>query len=292
VRTLEPSVVTIETSDGLGSGVVWSADGTIVTDAHVVGSNTDVQVDFADGRQVKGTVTAKDTATDVAILKADRTGLTPATFETTLPGLGDLAVAVGSPLGFTNSVTAGVISGEGRSIPGSAGQTESLVDLVQTDAAVSPGNSGGALANGLGAVVGLVEAYIPPSQGAVSIGFAIPAGTVVDVVRQLIATGHATSAYLGIQAASLTPQIRQQLRTNRSSGVAVLAVQPGSPAQAAGLQPGDVIVSIDGKAVATAEDLIGILRRHKPRDRISVAYARGSDGQKTVTVTLSARPGD
>ena len=142
---MQPSVVTIELADGsLGSGVVWSAGGLIVTDAHVVGTSTTAQVDFADGKQVKGTVKATDQIADLAVVQADRTGLTPAKFVTTLPQLGDLAVVIGSPLGFTNSVTAGVISGEGREIPGSATQTQSLVDLIQTDAAVSPGNSGGA----------------------------------------------------------------------------------------------------------------------------------------------------
>jgi S1-C subfamily serine protease len=289
VQRVQPSVVTIETPDGLGSGVVWSSDGTIVTDAHVVGSHHDVQVDFADGRQVAGTVQATDPVSDLAVVKAERTGLTAARFETQQPALGDLVIAIGSPLGFVNSVTAGIVSGESRSIPGSASQTQSLVGLIQTDAAVSPGNSGGALVNGDGDVIGIVEAYIPPSQGAVSIGFAIPASTVVDIVRQLLATGKAAHAFLGIQPATLTPDIQKQLGSNQKTGVVVIEVTAGSPAADAGVKRGDVIVSIDGKTVSTAEDLIGALRQHKPGDKIEVVYVRDND-RHTTSATLTDRP--
>lgn len=289
VRKLQPSVVTIETPDGLGSGVVWSTDGLVVTDAHVVGSNRTVQVDFADGKQVRGTVKATDEITDLAVVQADRTGLTPATFDATLPQLGQLAVVIGSPLGFTNSVTVGVISGEGRSIPGSASETQSLVDLIQTDAAVSPGNSGGALANGNAQVTGIVEAFIPPTEGAVSLGFAIPSATVVDVVKQLVATGKATHAFLGVVSTAITPEIQQQLDLSQESGVALLRVTSGGPADDAGLRTGDVVVAIDDEAVESPEGLLAILRKHEPGDKITVTYVR--DGKKdTTTVTLADRP--
>lgn len=288
-RKLEPSVVTILTSEGLGSGVVWSADGLVVTDAHVVGSSKTVTVAFADGAQVHGTVQATDTVSDLAVVKADRSGITPATFDTDLPELGDLAVAIGSPLGFTNSVTAGVISGEGREIPGSAAQSQSLVDLIQTDAAVSPGNSGGALANGNAQVVGIVEAFIPPSEGAVSLGFAIPSATVVDVVKQLIATGKATHAFLGVSTTAVTPDIQQQLGLKQSSGAAVQQVASGGPAQHAGIMTGDVIVDFGGQTVNSPEDLLGAVRAHKPGDDVQVTYVR--DGKKqTTSVTLADRP--
>jgi S1-C subfamily serine protease len=286
---VQPSVVTIQTPEGLGSGVVWSADGTIVTDAHVVGTATTVDVSFADGQTSQGTVQATDAVTDLAVVKVGRTGIPAAKFDTTAPPLGDLAIALGSPLGFTNSVTAGVISGEGRSIPGSAAQTQSLVDLIQTDAAVSPGNSGGALVDGTGAVVGIVEAYIPPSQGAVALGFATPSSTVVDVVKQLLATGKAVHPYFGIQAATLTSDMQTQLGTSQKSGVAVQDVGSGSPAEKAGIHAGDVIVSVDGKPVTTAEDFVSIIRPHKPGDQVSVVYYRGSD-KNTTTVTLADRP--
>ncbi|HET6812552.1 MAG TPA: trypsin-like peptidase domain-containing protein, partial [Actinomycetota bacterium] len=187
VRKVEPSVVTIFVGNGLGSGVVWARDGTVVTNHHVIesaGTGGRVQVAFADGRRVAGRVRASDPITDLAVVKADRTDVPPAAFQRSLPVVGELAVAIGSPLGLESTVTAGIISGLHREIPGA--DQQSLVDLLQTDAAISPGNSGGALVNGRGEIVGINEAYLPPSTGAVSLGFAIPSTTVVDVVRQLL----------------------------------------------------------------------------------------------------------
>ena len=289
VRKLQPSVVTIETNDGLGSGVVWSAGGLIVTDAHVVGSAKQVKVDFADGKQVDGTVKATDEVTDLAIVQADRKDLTPARFDTSLPVLGSLAVVIGSPLGFTNSVTSGVISGEGRTIPNSAQDSQSLVDLVQTDAAVSPGNSGGALANQNGAITGIVEAYIPPSEGAVSLGFAIPSATVVDVVRQLIATGKAQHSFLGVATTAITPEVQRRLNLDQDTGAAIVRITKDGPADRAGLQQGDVIIQVGNTKVTSPETLLLALRRTKPGQTVPVTYIR--DGKERVAqVTLADRP--
>ena len=288
-QRVAPSIVTIQTSAGLGSGVVYSADGVIATDAHVVGTEKSVKISLADGKQVDGTVVATDPVTDVAAVKASRTGLPVAKFDETLPALGDLAIAIGSPLGFTNSVTSGVISGLGRSIPGTAGQTQALVDLIQTDAAISPGNSGGAIVDGVGSVIGLAEAYIPPSEGAVSLGFAIPSHTVVDVMNQLLQTGTVSHPYLGVSAVPITPDIQQQLGLQQSTGALIQDVAGGSPAQKAGIQAGDVIVAVDGRTVHTPEDLIAAIRGHKPGDTVQVTLVRNG-AQQNVTVTLSERP--
>jgi len=285
VRQVEPSVVTVLTQKGLGSGVVYKTDGIIVTDAHVVAGATQVKVAFADGQQVNATVRAADTVSDVAVLQADRKGLPAAAFETTLPPVGALAAVLGSPLGFENTVTAGIISGLHRDLPGSASTGAPLVDLMQTDAPISPGNSGGPVINGQGHVVGLSEAYIPPSAGAVALGFVTPAATVVSIADQLLATGHAQHAYVGIQPATLTPQIAQQLGVKTTSGVAVLQVGPGSPAATAGLQPGDVITAFNGKATTSAEDFVAALRGVKPGDSIDLTVVRGGATQQTkVTV--------
>jgi S1-C subfamily serine protease len=284
-----PSIVTIQTADGLGSGVIWSADGKIVTDAHVVGTSKTVTVAFADGRSTSGTVLATDPVTDLAVLEVSRTHLPAATFERPLPALGDLAVAIGSPLGFTNSVTAGVVSGVGREIPGSAAETQSLVDLLQTDAAISPGNSGGALVDGAGRVIGLVEAYIPPSEGAVALGFAIPSHTVVVTVEQLLASGRASHSYLGITTATITPDLQQELGLTQATGALVQTVARNGPAAAAGIQPGDIVTAAGGRPVTSPEDLIAVLRDHQAGDTIPVTVVR--DGAKqTVDVKLAERP--
>jgi S1-C subfamily serine protease len=155
--------VTVFTDSGLGSGVVYSKDGLIITNEHVVRGNSTVEVGFADGRRVAGTVRATDPVSDLALVEAKRTGLPAAKFQSALPRIGELAVVIGSPLGFENTATAGIISGLHRQIPGSSSSSQSLVDLIQTDAAISPGNSGGAVVNSRGEVVGISEAYIPPA---------------------------------------------------------------------------------------------------------------------------------
>jgi serine protease DegQ len=290
VRRVEPSVVTIAHERGTGSGVVWSADGVVVTNAHVVEDFQAVEVAFFDGRRADGRVRATDLDTDLAVVEVERDDLRPATFQRALPVVGELAVAMGSPLGFQNTVTSGIISGLHREIPGSAEQgIRSLVDLIQTDAAISPGNSGGALVNGRGQVVGINVAYIPPGQGAVAIGFAIPAATAVDVVGQLLRNGRATHSYLGIQPDQVTREVAAQLGLDQARGVVVLSVVEGGPAARAGLQPGDVILGMDDAEIATVEDLFAELRQRRPGSQARLTISR--DGrQQEVTVTLAERP--
>jgi serine protease DegQ len=290
VGKVEPAVVTISHDQGTGSGVIWSKDGMVVTNAHVVGNVQQVEVAFFDGQRADGRVRATDPDTDLAVVEVERSDLQPATFQTTLPVIGELAVAMGSPLGFENTVTAGIISGLHREIPGSAQQgIRSLVDLIQTDAAISPGNSGGALVNAKGEVVGINVAYIPPVAGAVSLGFAIPGATVVDVVGQLLRNGRATHSYLGITPDQVTRQIADQLGLGEARGVLVRDVVEGSPAAEARLQPGDVIVGMDEARVDTVEDLFGELRQRRPGTEARLTIIRDGRSQE-VTVTLADRP--
>src|SRR5215218_8488598 len=174
VDAVEPSVVTVFTQEGLGSGVVYTADGVIITNEHVVHGASAVEVGFADGQRVGGKVIAVNPVVDIAVVQADRKDLPAAEFASALPEVGEAAVVIGSPLGFENTVTSGIISALHRVIPGSAQSSQSFVDLIQTDAAISPGNSGGAVVNLQGQIIGISEAYIPPSAGAVALGFAIP----------------------------------------------------------------------------------------------------------------------
>jgi serine protease Do len=288
VERVEPSVVTIFTSNGLGSGVVYKSGDVIVTNAHVVGQHKDVQIGLIDGNRIAGTVVATDPATDLAIVRASRADLKVATFEQTLPRQGAFVMAIGSPLGLSNTVTTGVVSGLNRQIPGAGDRA--MVDLIQTDAAISPGNSGGALVDGQGRVVGINEAYIPPSAGAVSLGFAIPAATVVAVADQLLANGVAVHPYLGVVVAPVSEAIATSLRLPSPDGALVREVAPGGPAAVAGIRPGDVIVSFNGQLTRTVEDFIGALRRTKPGDKATVEVVR--DGKTTtMSVTVGAVPG-
>lgn len=286
VRDVEPSVVTIFTDGGLGSGVVYREDGTIITNQHVVGDARTVEVAFADGQRSSATVVASDVATDLAVIRADRTGLPPAQFQEDLPEVGSLAIALGSPLGFENTVTAGIISGIGRAIPGSAQLGAALVDLLQTDAAISPGNSGGALVNGAGEVIGINDAYLPPSTGAVSIGFAIPTGTVVDVVEQLLATGTVQRPSIGVSVGRVTPELAQQFDLQTAAGALVLQVQPGGPGDEAGIQSGDLITTVADERVDSVEELLGALRRLDIGQTVSVEVLR-EGASRTLQVTLA-----
>jgi S1-C subfamily serine protease len=287
VARTEPSVVTVLVGEGLGSGVVFRAGGLILTNQHVVGDARTVQLALADGSRLDARVMATDAVTDLAVLRAERTDLPVAPFRTELPQPGETVLAMGSPLGLMTTVTAGIISGVGREIPGSAAQSRALVDLLQTDAPISPGNSGGALVDTGGRVVGINDAYLPPSTGAVSIGFAIPSATALDVADDLLDDGRVTHPYLGVAVDRLTPQIARALNTGTDRGVLVRDVTAGDPAAKAGLRPGDVITAFAGEQVPTVEAFLGAMRGVDPGDSVEVTVLR--DGkQQTAKVTVGA----
>lgn len=291
VDKVQPSVVTVLTPTGGGSGVVYDDDGTVITNEHVVRGQDRVTLAYADGEEAEAEVVATDTVVDLAVLRSSRTDAPPARFDTALPRVGAQVIAIGSPLGFTATVTAGIISGLHRSIPGSAQQTASLVDLIQTDAAISPGNSGGALVDLDGDVIGISEAYIPPQAGAVSLGFAIPAATVVEVVEELREDGTVDHAFLGLQPTTLTPSMAQRFGLTTEAGVVVLSVVDDGPADRAGIKPGDVILAVDGVDVDSAEQLLATLRNVDPDDELALTVIRDAQ-RRAVTLTVGRRPMD
>jgi serine protease Do len=200
-------------------------------------------------------------------------------------------IAIGSPLGFESTVTAGIVSGLNRQIPGSAAQSRALVDLIQTDAAISPGNSGGALLNSTGCVIGINEAYIPPTSGAVSIGFAIPAATAVDIADQLLADGTATHPWLGVSLRPLTPEIRRALGVPAERGVLVLEVEPGGPAASAGVRRSDVIVGLAAQPIGSLEDLVAALRDLEPGQQSRLTIVRGGGERIELPITVGSVTG-
>jgi S1-C subfamily serine protease len=292
VEQVRPSVVSIlvdgSAGQGEGSGVIWDDEGRIVTNQHVVAGAQAVDVVLASGDRLRARVRAASSDFDLAVLQVDRDGLPAATFADSLPRVGELAIAMGNPLGFENTVTAGIVSGLHRSIP-SGGRTPALVDLLQTDAAISPGNSGGALVGLDGEVIGINVAYLPPGQtGAVSLGFAIPSPTVEVVVRQLLESGGVQLAFLGIQPVQVTPALARRFGLPVDEGVAVGTVENDSAAADAGLQGGDVIVELAGAPIRTVEDLYAELRRHSPGETVEMTLA-GDAGRRSVDVTLGGR---
>lgn len=283
-----------------GSGVIFSQDGYIITNNHMVtdsSTGTDLPVDkltvtFATGEKLPARIIGRDPLTDLAVIKVEKTGLPVAKFidRFSLVKVGQYAIAIGSPLGLKNSVTLGIISGLSREIDTTGTEQFALIDLIQTDAAISPGNSGGALVDAEGRVIGINVAYLPPGQtGAQNLGFAIPSDLAKDVATEIIKTGKVVHAYLGIQNQTVTEQLQQQFGLSRSSGVLVGGTGPSTPAAAAGLKQGDIIVKVDGTDITNDADLYGILRAKKPGDTISITIDRGGKEQ-TVQVTLGERP--
>ncbi len=297
VDQVRPSVVTISTPrGGVGSGVVYKSNGVIVTNQHVVAVRKgarrvfdQVDVVFATGKKATGRVIGADYRTDLAVIKVDRTGLNAAEFQTKLPEVGELAIAIGSPLGLAESVTAGIVSGLNRNLTAGGGPGgRPLINLIQTDAPISPGSSGGALVNEDAEVIGLNELYIPPERGAVSIGFAIPSATVVNVVQQILRTGEVQHAVFGVGVTEVTPYIARQLGLEQTYGVLVRTVFEGTGAARAGIQPGDVIVAINGDRIRTISGFLAKLRAYAPGDTVTATIIRGGE-RRQVKVTLTSR---
>jgi serine protease Do len=301
---LSPSVVQINVSgiektpfgaqqqEGMGSGVIYRSDGYIVTNNHVVEGSRDVEVAFADGTTERGEIVGTDPTTDIALVSVDRNDLPAAHFASGDPIVGQTAVAVGSPSGFESTVTSGIISGTGREVPAEytgGTQAPSLVDLIQTDAAISPGNSGGALADREGRVIGINVAYLPPAEtGAVNLGFAIPSATAVSVVDQLIENGEAVHPYLGVYLSDLSQQTASTFGSPVDSGALIEAVEPGSPADDAGIQRGDIVTSAGSEEVRSSGDLLSALRDYMPGDTVELKVLRNSQST-TLQVNLAER---
>jgi serine protease Do len=281
VQEVAPRVVTVRTGQSVGSGVVYKPD-VVVTNEHVVTGSAEVTVNYADGSESGAAVIAADPATDVAVLRTDRTDLAPAEFETDLPSQGAWVLAIGSPLGLQNSVTVGVVSGLHRSLDAN------MEDLIQTDAPISPGNSGGALVDTRGQVVGLNEAHVPPQTGAESLGFAVPAATVVNVADRLLAGDDVVHVHLGVSVGELTEDIRERLGVESSGGALVLGVEPDSPAAEAGARPGDVIVRFGDAPVSDVDDLFTALRGRAPGELVTVVVIRHGE-RVDLRMTLAAR---
>jgi S1-C subfamily serine protease len=296
-----PSVVTIYVRDGAtggsGSGVVLTDDGYVVTNNHVVDAAADgsgtVQVRTADGTLHDADVVGTDPASDLAVVKIDGVGgLTPATFaDSDEVQVGDVAVAIGAPLGLSNTVTDGIISATQRAVTtGSTQDDATVLDAIQTDAAINPGNSGGALVNGAGEVIGINTAIATVADdmtgqqgqsGSIGVGFAIPSNTAERIAGELIADGSATRAFLGVSARTAADEANPQVGT----GAQVVQVEPGSGADEAGLDVGDVVTAVGDRPVTTSAELTAAVRSHAPGDQVTLTVRRG-DNTSTVEVTL------
>jgi putative serine protease PepD len=276
-EALGPSVVKIQTQDGLGSGVVYDESGLILTNAHVVAGSNRIQVVFSDGTTAEGEVLGADEANDIAVVQVAASGdLTVARLATEPARVGQLAVAVGSPFGLEQTVTSGVVSAVDRPVQGA---TNDVVGMLQTDAPINPGNSGGALANRQGEVIGINSMIFSESGENNGIGFAIPIDRAKEIADALVDGGTVARGYLGVS--STTP-------TGGEAGAEIAQVEPGSPAAKAGLEVGDVIVAVDGAAIKAQGDLAVTVGTHEPGDQVSIEVLRGGSSV-TVEVTLGSK---
>ncbi|AFZ35229.1 HtrA2 peptidase [Stanieria cyanosphaera PCC 7437] len=243
---------------GTGSGFIVSADGIILTNSHVVDGADSVSVVLKDGRTFQGKVMGIDSITDMGVVKIEAENLPTVTFgDSDNLQIGEWAIAIGNPLGLDNTVTTGIVSATGRS-SSQIGVGDKRIDFIQTDAAINPGNSGGPLLNANGEVIGINTAIIQRAQG---LGFAIPINTARNIAEQLIAKGRVDHPFLGIRMASLTPEVKQQLKTTQNldlgdrEGVLIIEVLPNSPAAQAGLRGGDVITMINNQPIKSADQV-------------------------------------
>jgi putative serine protease PepD len=275
-KALLPTVVEIRRGSGLGSGFVYDRNGFIMTAAHVVQGTDQVEVRLYDGTELAGRVVGTDELNDVAVVKVNRTGLAaaPLALGETVE-VGQLAVAIGSPFGLNETVTAGIISATDRNLEGR--------EVIQTDAPINPGNSGGVLANRQGRVIGINDAIQTGSDGSngnVGIGFAIPIDLAARSATAIVQGKQVKTGYLGVAMGA---------PTGGQDGALVQEVTSGSPAAKAGLRPGDLVVAIDGQAVADPSEMSARVRAHKPGDKVTLKVVRGGN-ETTITATLSQRP--
>jgi Do/DeqQ family serine protease len=268
---------------GMGSGVVLAADGAILTNNHVVETALTINVRLRDGRSLPARLVGRDPATDLAVVRVDATGLTPAKFaDSEAARVGEWVVAIGSPFGLGYTVTAGVLSAKGRGALG----MNAIEDYLQTDASINPGNSGGPLCNLQGEVLGINTMIVGRGQG---IGFAVPSTMAQRVADQLLRSGHVSRAWLGVAVQDLSPELAAAMQLSPTSGALVNNVASGGPAFKANLRPRDVIASVGAHAVHDGHDLIRETIAHDVGQPIQLEIIRGGQ-HYAATVTLSERP--
>ncbi|WP_457555834.1 S1C family serine protease [Candidatus Pyrohabitans sp.] len=286
--------------EGTGTGIVIREDGYILTNEHVVSNASSILVVLPNGEEYEAELIGVDPMTDIAVVKIDTSGLRPARLgDSSKLRPGQLAIAIGNPFRFDNTVTVGVISALNRTIETSRGYR--IRGIIQTDAAINPGNSGGPLINSRGEVIGVNTAIFTTSEGFQGIGFAIPINTAREVAESIIEEGKVPRPWMGITGVDLTPALAEQLNLSISRGAIVISVTPGSPAEKAGLRGsrgmpgeedfelGDVIVEIAGMEIKNMDDVIQAVLMHRIGDTIEVKYYR--DGEFRVTsITLGERP--
>ncbi len=268
-------------SRSLGSGFIISADGFILTNAHVVEGADDITVRLTDKREFRAKVIGADRRTDIALLKIEATGLPRVALgDPSRLRVGEWVIAIGSPFGFDNSVTAGIVSAKGRALP-----QENFVPFIQTDVAINPGNSGGPLFNLRGEVIGINSQIYSRTGGFMGLSFAIPIDVAMDIVTQLRSTGRVARGRIGVVIQEVTRELAESFGLKKPMGALVNSLEKGGPAQSGGIEPSDIILRFDGKVVNTSGDLPRLVAATRPGSRVPVeVWRKGQSREFTVTV--------
>ena len=271
----------------LGSGVIISTDGYILTNHHVVATADQIEVALADGRKAKGRIIGSDPETDLAVIKIDLPGTIPAvTFgHSDQSQVGDIVLAIGNPFGVGQTVTMGIVSALKRNHLG----LNTFENFIQTDAAINPGNSGGALADANGNLIGINSAIYSPNGGSLGIGFAIPVSTAKMIMEQIIQHGSVTRGWIGVAVQELTPELAESFKLNNLQGVLISEVVRGSPANKAGVQPGDILTSVDNKPLTDSSVMLETISNLLPGKIVSLKLLRNQQ-EVIVQVTVGKRP--
>lgn len=272
--------------NSLGSGVIVSPQGYIITNHHVIESADEIEVAFADGRTMSATIVGTDPETDLAVLKVDAIDLPAITLaDPDQSHVGDVVLAIGNPFGVGQTVTQGIISALGRSHLG----INTFENFIQTDASINPGNSGGALVDTSGHLVGVNSAIYSRSGGSMGIGFAIPVSLAKQVMEQIIRQGSVVRGWVGIEAQDITPQLAESFRLSHTRGSLIAGVLRNSPAEKAGLKPGDILLEINGNRVTDSSTMLNLIANLQPDEKATLKISR-DQREINVTVIIGKRP--
>jgi len=255
----------------LGSGVIVSEEGYVLTNNHVVAGADEIQLALRDGRSAEASVVGTDPESDLAVLKIELKELPSITFSKSVDlRVGDVVLAIGNPFGVGQTVTMGIVSATGRDHLG----INTFENFIQTDAAINPGNSGGALINAYGHLIGINTAIFSKSGGSQGIGFAIPVEPAINVMQQIIQSGHVSRGWLGVEVQDITPALAESFGLENSAGAIIAGILRSGPAAQAGLRPGDIIIQIDSESVRDSKDAMNIIAAKKPKSEITIEIIR------------------
>ena len=273
-------------SASLGSGVIVGPEGYVLTNNHVIETADEIEVAFAGGRKAPAEVVGTDPETDLAVLKVDTAELPAIAFRNPQNlSIGDFVLAIGNPFGVGQTVTMGIVSAKGRSRLG----ISTFENFIQTDAAINPGNSGGALVDAAGNLVGINSAIYSRTGGSLGIGFAIPSDLARQVMEQIVQTGSVTRGWIGVEVQDISTELAESFSLPTTNGTLIAGVQPGGPAERAGVRRGDILVAVESKEFSDATEMLNLIAALKPGDQATLKILRDRQ-EKLVQIQVGTRP--